>query len=55
MRRGGAEGGGLKTDHFEALPQLILVALAVDFEADVLCGLGDGGLRFSPGREWRVK
>ena len=38
VRIGGPGGGGLKTDHFEALPQLILVALAVDFEADVPCG-----------------
>ena len=34
----GSGGGGLKTDHFEALPHLILVAMAVDFEADVPCG-----------------
>ena len=35
VRIGGPGGGGFKTDHFEAVPQLILVALAVDFEADV--------------------
>ena len=35
VRIGGPGGGGLKTDHFEAVPQLILVALAVVFEADV--------------------
>ena len=31
----GSGGGGFKTDHLEAVPQLILVALAVVFEADV--------------------
>ena len=35
MRIGGLGGGGFKTGHFEAVPQLILVALAVVFEADV--------------------
>ena len=35
MRIGGPGGGGFKTDHFEAVSQLILVALAVVFEADV--------------------
>ena len=38
VRIGGPGGGGLKADHFEALPHLILVAMAVDFEADVPCG-----------------
>ena len=35
VRIGGPGGGGFKTDHFEAVPELILVTLAVVFEADV--------------------
>ena len=31
LRIGGPGGGGFKTDYFEAVPQLILVALAVVF------------------------
>ena len=31
----GSGGGSLQTDHFEALPHLIRVAMVVDFEADV--------------------
>ena len=29
------DGGSLQTDHFEALPHLIRVAMVIDFEADV--------------------
>ena len=51
VRIGGPGGGGSQSDHFEAVPQLILVALAVVFEAYVPTRwqLGDGGLRFPPG------
>ena len=35
VRIGDPGGGGFKTDHFKAVSQLILVALAVVFEADV--------------------
>ena len=35
VRIGGPGGGGSQSDHFEAVPQLILVALAVVFEAYV--------------------
>ena len=65
VRIGGPGGGGLKTDHFEALPHLILVAMAVDFEADVPCGnwvtVGFDSPLVRPStcigwrREWRVK
>ena len=61
----GPGGGGLKINNFEALPQLILVALAVVFEADVPCGnwvtVGFGSLLVRPSmctggrRNWRVK
>ena len=38
VRIGGPGGGGSQRDHFEAVPQLIGVALAVVFDADVSGG-----------------